>query len=62
MIRYTRTKRMLLVLWNWFIICSVTYLFLSLVNWDLNLKDWTGFSRFLLAGEGLLFLIGLFEA
>lgn len=62
MIRYTRTKRMLLVLWNWFIICSVTYLFLSLCNWDLNLKDWTGFSRFLLAGEGLLFLIGLFEA
>jgi hypothetical protein len=53
---------MLLVLWNWFIICSVTYLFLSLCNWDLNLKDWTGFSRFLLAGEGLLFLIGLFEA
>lgn len=57
----TYTKRMLLVLWHWFIICSITYLFLSLCNWDFNLKDWTSFSRFLLAGEGLVFLIGLFE-
>ena len=57
----TYTKRMLLVLWHWFIICSITYLFLSICNWNLNLKDWTSFSRFLLAGEGLVFLIGLFE-
>jgi hypothetical protein len=46
---------------SWLIVFVITYLFLSLCNWDLNLKDWTGFSRFILAAEGILYLINLWD-
>lgn len=44
---------------KWFIICMVTYLFLSLCNWSLNLSEWTGFSRFIIGAEGIIFIIDL---
>ena len=34
----------------------VTYAFLSLTNWSFSLKEWTGFSRFLLGVEGVVFI------
>ena len=42
-------------------IAVVTYGFLALVNWSPNLKDWTGFSRFIMGAIGIVFLIRLFD-
>jgi hypothetical protein len=58
----TRTKRMLSMAFYWFVIATATYLFLSLCNWNLNLANWTGFSRFILGAEGVVFLIQLVDA
>lgn len=52
-------KRRFDFLLKWFVICTVTYLFLSLCNWNLNLSEWTGFSRFILGAEGVIFVIDL---
>jgi hypothetical protein len=52
-------KRWFDFLFKWFVIATVTYLFLSLCNWNLNLSEWTGFSRFILGTEGVIFIIDL---
>jgi len=39
----------------------VMYGFLSLTNWSFNLKDWSGFSRFLMGALGIVFLIKIFD-
>lgn len=41
------------------LIASVTYGFLALCNWSLNLPEWNGFSRFILGSIGVIFLIEL---
>ena len=46
---------------TWIFVCGVTYSFLSLCNWSIAMKGWNGFSRFLLAVEGIMFIINLFE-
>lgn len=43
------------------IIGIVMYGFLALTNWSLYLKDWTGFSRFLIGALGIIFLIKIFD-
>lgn len=48
-------------LFTWLFICGVTYLFLSLCNWNIAMKGWNGFSRFLFAVEGIMFIINLID-
>jgi hypothetical protein len=55
----THFQKILSLLLMWVIICTVTYLFLSLCNWDINIKGWNGFSRFLLGAEGVIFIFDL---
>lgn len=55
----TRTKRILNTVLLFFIIAVVSYGFLSLCNWSFLLKDWNGFSRFILGAEGVIFLIAV---
>lgn len=43
------------------IVAFATYGFLSLCNWSLNMKDWNGFSRFIMGAEGVVFLIALWD-
>jgi hypothetical protein len=43
----------------WFIIIITSFAFLSLCNWNFYLSHWNGFSRFLLATEGILFLLNV---
>jgi uncharacterized membrane protein YcjF (UPF0283 family) len=42
-------------------IAVVAYGFLALVNWSPNLREWTGFSRFIMGAIGVIFLITLFD-
>jgi hypothetical protein len=39
------------------LIASITYGFLSLCYWSLDLTAWGGFGRFILAAEGVIWLI-----
>ena len=39
------------------IIAAITYGFLSLCYWSLDLTAWGGFGRFVLAAEGVIWLI-----
>ena len=54
-------KRVMSKLITFMVILVVTYGFLSLVNWSPSLKDWTGFSRFILGAEGLVCLIAIWD-
>lgn len=54
-------KRILSLLLMWVIICAVTYLFLSLCNWNISMKGWNGFSRFIFGVEGIAFIINLID-
>jgi hypothetical protein len=39
----------------------ITYAFLSLCNWNISIKEWTSFSRFVFGIEGLAFLIKIWD-
>lgn len=52
-------KNKLKLILLWIIITIITYLFLSLVNYSFELNKWNGFSRFILAFEGVIFLLNL---
>lgn len=56
--RYGRIAQTLII---FVIIGAVLFGFLSLCNWSYHLKEWTGFSRFLLGAVGVLFLIKLYD-
>ena len=44
--------------WSIFVIVMVgVYAFLSVVNWELSIGEWGGFSRFVLASAGLVFFL-----
>jgi hypothetical protein len=58
----SKSQRVLEVLAVFAVVVLVTYAFLSLTNWSFNLKDWTGFSRFILGAEGVIFLIKMLDA
>jgi hypothetical protein len=58
----SKSQRVLEVLAVFAVVVLVTYVFLSLTNWSFNLKDWTGFSRFILGAEGVIFLIKMLDA
>lgn len=57
----TKFQRILTHLFTWLLICGVTYAFLSLCNWSINMKDWGGFSRFILGAEGVIFIFNLLD-
>lgn len=57
----TTFKRILITLGTFLLVAGVTYGFLALVNWTPDLQEWTGFSRFILGVEGVVFLIKIFE-
>jgi hypothetical protein len=44
---------------SWAMVIIITYLFLSLCNWNLSVSEWNGFSRFILGIEGVVFLLWL---
>jgi len=50
-------KEIILMILTFIFIGIVTYTFLSLCNWDLSLKNWNGFSRFILGLEGIIFFV-----
>jgi len=56
-----KIKNLLSFLVMFFIVVIITYLFISLCNWNINISEWNGFSRFVLACEGIIFLIQLFD-
>lgn len=37
--------------------CVMAFAFLSFVNWSIDFKEWNGFSRFLMAGIGVVVLL-----
>ena len=53
----TQIKRVISVIGMFLAIGIVMYGFLALTNWSPYLKDWTGFSRFLLGALGIIFLL-----
>jgi len=53
----TPFKRVLSTLGTFILIATVTYAFLTLCNWSYDMQDWSGFSRFILGAEGVIFLI-----
>jgi hypothetical protein len=55
----TKAKRILHTVLIFLMVVVVSYAFLSLCNWSFNLKEWTGFSRFILGAEGVVFLIAV---
>ena len=59
--RNSKFKRIMAILGTFLIITAVTYGFMALCYWNLNLQEWGGFGRFLLAAEGVVFLIKVFD-
>lgn len=57
----TRFRRVLSTIGIFSTIAIVMYGFLALCNWSPFLKDWTGFSRFLLGLLGLIFIIRILD-
>jgi hypothetical protein len=57
----TQFKRVFETLMLFIFIGVVVFAFLSLCNWSYQIKEWTGFSRFLLGAVGIVFLIRLFD-
>lgn len=57
----SRVKRVLETIGLFLVTGAVTYGFLALCNWSPLMKDWTGFSRFILGIEGIIFLIILID-
>jgi hypothetical protein len=54
-------KEILKFIFKWIVIIGITYLFLSFLNYSFNLKEWNGFSRFILGAESVFFLITLID-
>jgi hypothetical protein len=52
-------KEILSTVFTFLIIAVSTYFFLALCNWNLSIKEWTGFSRFILGAEGVIFILYL---
>ena len=46
---------------SWMLVIVITYLFLSLCNWNIKVPEWNGFSRFILGMEGVVFLLWLLD-
>ena len=57
----TRFKKVAQTIGIFMLIVVITFAFLSLCNWSYLLKEWTGFSRFLLGAVGVFFLIKLYD-
>ena len=57
----SKFRRIMEIVGMFLSIAVVMYGFLALVNWSPNLKEWTGFSRFLIGVLGIVFLIRLFD-
>lgn len=57
----TTFKKIVNLLGMFILIVIVTYAFLALCNWSLELHSWTGFSRFILGFEGIIFFIKLLD-
>ena len=59
--RNSKFKRIMVTLGTFLIIAAITYGFMALCYWNLNLQEWSGFGRFLLGAEGVVFLIKLID-
>ena len=57
----SRFGRVLGLTGTFLIIAGVTYGFMSLCYWDLDLTTWGGFGRFLLAAEGVIYVIKIWD-
>ena len=57
----TRFKKVTQTIGIFMFIVIITFAFLSLCNWSYHLKEWTGFSRFLLGAIGVIFLIKIWD-
>ena len=57
----TRLARLINLTGMFLIIVGVSYGFMALCYWNLNLQEWGGFGRFLLGAEGVIFLIKIID-
>lgn len=57
----SRFVRVSSLLPTFLLIAVITYGFLSLCNWNISIKEWTTFSRFVFGIEGLAFLIKIWD-
>ena len=57
----TKFKRIMSHVGTFLLIGIAMYGFLALCNWDLQLKDWTGFSRFLMGVLGIIFIVTMLD-
>lgn len=58
----SKTKNLLNISFRFLIIAVLTYAFLSLCNWNINVGEWNGFSRFMLGFEGVIFFFILMDS
>jgi len=54
-------KSILKFIWRWLILGLFVFGFFSLCNWSFEIGYWNGFSRFLLAIIGCIFIFGLIK-
>jgi len=57
----TRFMRVMGLTGTFLLIAAITYGFLTLCYWSYDLTTWGGFGRFLLAAEGVVFLIKIID-
>jgi hypothetical protein len=57
----SRFKRLMKHVGTFLAIGIVMYGFLAVCNWSIQMKDWGGFSRFLMAILGVLFFITMLD-
>jgi hypothetical protein len=57
----SRFKQTMSIVGMYLLIGIIVFGFLSLVNWNIDLKEWSSFSRFLLGSIGIIFLIHIVD-
>ena len=57
----SRFGRVMSLTGTFLVITAVTYGFLSLCYWSLDLTAWGGFGRFILAFEGVIYVVKLID-
>jgi hypothetical protein len=58
---HTRFRRVIETIGIFLSVAVVMYGFLALCNWSPYLKDWSGFSRFLMGVWGVIFVIRIID-
>ncbi len=57
----SKLKRVIEATGVFILIIVITYAFLCLCNWDYQLKEWNGFSRFVLGAIGFFGMLNIID-